>query len=217
MKNWKFRAFGTRKIYVQWRTFGIFFKLISLEVDFTRRYFKRMFLEPNINSISKVSNFWKISRSQKTILSKEKKMQRIAKLMFVKWLLAFLKITDFLLDFFFVTEDFDPFCIWKFYLFYRIVQFKSMRFCVLQCPVFSKLFEPWHNTTTEDWWPMLQWSTPKKMYLSHSGKWMQVAFPLSHSSTFTCTTPLKPYKLLHPFPGVAQVNFFWVYGYKVSK
>jgi hypothetical protein len=62
------------------------------------------------------------------------------------------------------------------------------------------------------------------MYLSHSGKWMQVAFSLSHSSTFTCTTPVKPYKflsfpgvtqgtaILHLFPGVAQVKFFWVWG-----
>jgi hypothetical protein len=39
-------------------------------------------------------------------------------------------------------------------------------------------------------------ATPKKMYLSHSGEWMQVAFSLSHSSTFTCTTPVKPYKFL---------------------
>jgi hypothetical protein len=51
---------------------------------------------------------------------------------------------------------------------------------------------------------------------------MQVAFSLSHSCTFTCTTPVKPYKLqdfpgvtqgmaiLHPFPGVAQVQFFRV-------
>ncbi len=49
------------------------------------------------------------------------------------------------------------------------------------------------------------WDTPKKMYLSHSGKWMQVAVSLSHSSTFTCTTPVKPYKFLS-FPGVVQVN-----------
>jgi hypothetical protein len=41
--------------------------------------------------------------------------------------------------------------------------------------------------------------------LSHSGKWMQVAFSLSHSSTFTCTTPVKPYKFL-AFSGVVQVN-----------
>jgi hypothetical protein len=45
------------------------------------------------------------------------------------------------------------------------------------------------------------WNSPKKMYLSHSGKWMQVAFSLSHSCTFTCTTPVKPYKFLS-FPGV---------------
>jgi hypothetical protein len=43
------------------------------------------------------------------------------------------------------------------------------------------------------------------MYLSHSGKWMQVAFSLSHSSTFTCTTPVKPYKFFS-FSGVVQVN-----------
>jgi hypothetical protein len=48
-------------------------------------------------------------------------------------------------------------------------------------------------------------STPKRMYLSHSGKWMQVAFSLSHSSTFTFTIPVKPYKFL-AFPGVVQVN-----------
>jgi hypothetical protein len=48
-------------------------------------------------------------------------------------------------------------------------------------------------------------STPKKMYLSHSGKWMQIEFSLNHSSTFTCTTPVKPYKFL-AFPGVVQVN-----------
>ncbi len=45
----------------------------------------------------------------------------------------------------------------------------------------------------------------QKMYLSHSGKWMQVAFSLSHSSTFTCTTPVKPYKF-PAFPGLVQVN-----------
>jgi hypothetical protein len=39
---------------------------------------------------------------------------------------------------------------------------------------------------------------------------MQVAFSLSHSSTFTCTTPVKPYKFLS-FPGVVQVKFFWVH------
>jgi hypothetical protein len=49
------------------------------------------------------------------------------------------------------------------------------------------------------------YDTPKKKYLSHSGKWMQVAFSLSHSSTFTHTTPVKPYKFL-AFPGVVQVN-----------
>jgi hypothetical protein len=47
--------------------------------------------------------------------------------------------------------------------------------------------------------------TSKKMYLSHSGKWTQVAFSLSRSSTFTCTTPVKQYKFL-PFPGAVQVN-----------
>jgi hypothetical protein len=56
---------------------------------------------------------------------------------------------------------------------------------------------------------------PKKIYLSHSGKWMQVAFSLSHSSTFTCTTPVKLYKFL-AFPGVAQVNFFLVRSYGTS-
>jgi hypothetical protein len=46
--------------------------------------------------------------------------------------------------------------------------------------------------------------TQKKLYLSHSGKWMQVDFSLSHSNTFTCTTPVKPYKF-HDFPGVVQL------------
>ncbi len=48
-------------------------------------------------------------------------------------------------------------------------------------------------------------TSPKKMYLSHSGKWMQNGYSLSHSSTFTCTAPVKPYKFL-AFPEMVQVN-----------
>jgi hypothetical protein len=46
---------------------------------------------------------------------------------------------------------------------------------------------------------------PKKFYLSHSGKWMQNGYSLSHSSAFTWTTPGKA-RNLYGFTGVVQVN-----------
>jgi hypothetical protein len=48
---------------------------------------------------------------------------------------------------------------------------------------------------------------PKKFYLSHSSKWMQNGYSLSHSSTFTWTTPGKE-RNLYGFIGVVQVNVF---------
>ncbi len=46
---------------------------------------------------------------------------------------------------------------------------------------------------------------PKKFYLSHSGKWMQNGYSLSHSSTFTCTTPEKA-RNSYGFTGVVKVT-----------
>ncbi len=69
----------------------------------------------------------------------------------------------------------------------------------------SEIFQDTLSVRKFKFWHEILGVHPKKLYLSHSGKWMQNGYSLSHSSTFTWTTPGKSSNL-YGFTGVVQVN-----------